>query len=467
MRGNRDDYDRWAQMGNYGWGYDDLWPLFQLIENATTVENRDVMTRGIEGPLIISTPNYRTKIVDNFLEASIAGGLPLVDYNGASQMGVNYAQASIKDGKRHSAVNAYLDPIKDRLNLHVMINSLVSKVIIDPVTSTAQGVQFTHQDRQYQIFSKKEVILSAGPVMSPQLLMLSGIGPKEDLTKFNIPVLKDLPVGRKYLDHTSSSGYFFMINTTGQNLNLETMTEEDARLIVGLGTGRLTIPATVEALSFINNGVRNVSSDNPEVELLFSPSKNEVGFDDFTGLRRDLYDALYKPIEDPSIEVFSIAILDLYPEAKGTIKLRGSSINNQPIIEYPFFNNPRDIQSILRAIKYIVALADTPAMQRIGARLYSVPIPDCASLVFGSDKYWECHIRHFSVNVCHAAATSKMGPKDDPEAVVDPELRVYGISKLRVADSSIAPTQVAGHTQAVAYVVGEKMAMLLKQQWNI
>lgn len=106
-------------------------------------------------------------------------------------------------------------------------------------------------------------------------------------------------------------------------------------------------------------------------------------------------------------------------------------------------------------------------MKRIGATLYSVSIPDCAALDFGTDLYWECHIRHMSRNVCHAAATNKMGPAGDPEAVVDPELRVYGVRRLRVADTSIAPTQVAGHTQAVSYVVGEKMALLLKHVWDV
>lgn len=466
-RGNRNDYDTWQDMGNYGWAYDQLWPLFQRIENATQVENRDLFNRGIEGPLSVSHAKSRTMIVDNFIDALGSRGVPYIDYNGASQIGVDYTQAVVKEGRRHSAVSAYLEPVIGRRNLHVMINSLVSKVIIDRLTKTAQGVQFNHQGMSYQVLSKKEVILSAGPVMSPQLLMLSGIGPREDLTTFDIPVLSDLPVGRKYLDHVTSGNYLFLINTTGQNINLEAIQKQDAEEFVRSGTGRLTIPAVIEAIAFLNLGLRNLSTDQPDIELLFSPGKNEAGYDDFSVMRLDIYNALFKPIEDPSIEVFSLSIVDLYPQSRGSIRLRGGSINNPPIIAYPFFDRRIDMESHLRTIKKIIRITETPAMQRIGARLYNVPIPDCAHLDFGSDRYWECHVRHFSRMVCHAAATCKMGPKDDSEAVVDPELRVYGINRLRVADSSIAPTQVAGHTQAVSYVVGEKMAMLLKQEWNI
>lgn len=466
-RGNRLDYDRWAEMGNNGWSFDDVFPLFQMIENATEVEDRDYVMRGIEGPLTVGNSNYRTTVAESYIEAVNSVGVPSIDYNGASQIGVGYTQATIRNGRRQSAVNAYLDLIKHRKNLHVMINSLVSRVIIDPITKTAQGVEYIHQGQSYQVFTTKEVILSAGPIMSPTLLMLSGIGDRKELGKFNIPVIKELPVGRKYLDHTVSGGFMFMVNTTGQNLNYETIDTKDAEEFVEKGTGKLTVPSTIEVITFLNNGVRSLPLENPEVEFTFTSSKNEFGFAEFPVLRQDIYNSILKPIEDPSFEVYHLSIIDLYPSAQGKIQLRGPSINNPPIIEYPFFENPKDMETIIKSIKFIVSLTKTPAMRKLGAQLYTAPIPDCASLKFGTDLYWECHIRHFSRNVCHAAATCKMGPKDDREAVVDPELRVYGVKRLRVADTSIAPTTIAGHTQAVGYLVGEKMAMILKQEWEI
>lgn len=470
LRGSRNDYDKWSQMGNYGWSYADLVPLFERIENTTLLANRAAGLRGIDGPLSIANPSYRTKIAENFIEASMENGLIFRDLNGEESIGVDYTQGTTKNGRRHSAVDAYLTPIKKqgRRNLHVMLNSLVSKVIIDPLTRTALGVEFNHRGRTYRVSARKEVILSAGPIMSPQLLMLSGIGPREDLEKFGIPVIQDLPVGRQYMDHTVSGGYIFTVNTTGENIDLRDIEEKDVRLFGHQGRGKLTVPSITEAIAMIRFGLRpNVPVDNPEMEVLMAPSKDALGTEGHTPMRGDLFEAMYKPLVDSSVEVYSMSLVDLYSEARGRVRLRGGSINNPPIIEFPFFENPRDLEVHVRGIREVIALSETRAMQRIGAKFYNVPIPDCAALGFGTDEYWRCHVRHFSRNVCHAAATNKMGPKGDPEAVVDPELRVFGVDRLRVADSSVAPTQVAGHTQGVAYVVGEKMAGLLKENWGI
>lgn len=472
VRGNRHDFDRWERMGNYGWGFDDILPLFLKLENATGLwrhgEHLDTNYRGVSGELAISHVQYRPLVGEVAVEAAKERGLPFLDYNGRQQIGVDYTQSTTRNGRRFSAADAYLTPVKDRKNLHVMIESLVSKVIIDPETKMAEGVQFTHKGEIFRVFSKKEVILSAGPIMSPQLLMLSGVGPRRELRRFNIPVISDLPVGMKYLDHSSLSPISAVTNLVNETIDQMRITSEDIEDFVENGTGKLSIPAGDEVLLLYNNGLNGFPPENANTEFLFHTNKNALAPVAFSPLRPDVYNASFRWQEEESDEgILSLTVIDLYPQTQGRIRLRGNTINHLPIIDYPFFKDPRDIEALVWGAKEAVALFNTEAMKKIGAKLVTIPLPDCATLEFGSDDYWRCAVRHLARNILHAAATNKMGPPDDPEAVVDPELSVYGVGRLRVADSSVAPTTVACHTQAVSYVVGEKLAVLLKDQWKL
>lgn len=466
-RGSAFDYDEWARLGNYGWSYADMVPLFRRLERTLLVHPADPLYRGINGTLGIEHPGHISELTKAFVRASGERGMPFLDYNGASQISVDYAQGTTYRGRRHSASAAYLDPIKERDNLHVMINSLVSKVIIDPETKTAHGVEFIHQGVTRQVFAKKEVILSAGPINSPQLLMLSGIGPRRDLERLNISVLADLQVGQNYEDHVSLPGIVYLVNEEEENINLRDLSEDDVESFVYEGRGKLSVPTALEGVSFYHLGISNVSRSTPEIEFLFGPGRNELGFEGFTTYRDEIYEAAFKSTEDPSVKAFSYFMLDLYPEARGRITLQYDSIHHSPIIEYSFLDTERDMQVFLRGINETLALANTDAFRRKGARINRVLLPDCARHGFGSDAYWRCFIRHMVRNNCHISSSAKMGPRTDPNAVVDPQLRVYGINKLRVADSSITPTQIAGHSQAVAYLIGEKMAELLKKQWEL
>lgn len=469
-RGNRHDFDRWQRMGNYGWAFDDLLPLFVKMENATELRHpdRDIQYRGLDGEISVSHTNHRTLISDMGIEAAKERGLPRLDFNGPNQIGVDYTQATIKNGRRFSAVEAYLDPVTGRKNLHVMVNSLVSKVMIDPVTKFTQGVEFIYSGETIRISVKKEVILSAGPIMSPTLLMLSGVGPRRDLRKFNIPLMSDLPVGRKYLDHTSISRINARTKLVNETIDLKRITTEDVEEFVNGGEGRLTVPATDEVILFTNNGMNDFPAENANAELIIATGRSHMDSEGFTQLRDDIFNATYRQLEDEQEEgLVTLTVFDLYPQTAGRIRLRGNSINHLPIIEFPFFRNKADLDVLVAGAKEAMALMNTEAMRSVGARLVTTPLPDCAKLVFGSDGYWKCFIRHMARNSLHAAATNKMGPRDDREAVVDPQLKVYGVGKLRVADTSIAPTTTACHTQALSYVIGEKLAEMLKKEWKL
>lgn len=469
LRGSRHDFDRWEAMGNYGWGYDEILPLFLKMENATLLRHSpvDPEYRGLSGDLQVGHAPYHSLVSDLVIEAGKERGIPFLDINGRKEIGIDYLQSTTRNGRRFGAKEAYLDPVSHRRNLHVMTNSLVSKVIIDPETKMALGVEFLYQGVSRNVFASKEVIVSGGPINSPQLLWLSGIGPRRDLSKFNIPVLSDLPVGMKYLDHVSVPRISASHPFRNQSIDLKEITSDDVEDFVKRGVGKLTVPGTNEVFAVLNNGFSAIPPGNGNLELIFTTGKNFGGTAGFHPFRDEVFNQTFRPVQESDRGVLGVAVIDLYPEARGRLGMRGDSINHLPIIEYPFFKHPRDMETLLWGIKEGVAMLTSDALAKLGMRIEKFPLPDCAKWVFGTDQYWRCYIRHMATNSLHAAATNKMGPKNDPEAVVDPELRVYGIGRLRVADSSIAPTTAACHTQAISYVVGEKLAQLLKRDWNL
>lgn len=211
-RGNKKDYDSWKNLGNYGWGYKDVLPYFTKSENCSICTNVDEEYHGKQGYLSISHCDFKTPIFKEFLRAGSSLGYDINDPNGRNNVGFSEVQATMRNGRRCSAAKAYLNPIFDRENLRISIGSRVVKILIDPVTKTAYGVRFVKNNKKYVVRAKKEIILSGGTFNSPHLLMVSGVGPKKDLEKFNITVLSDLKVGYNLQDHFQTSTLLFLVN---------------------------------------------------------------------------------------------------------------------------------------------------------------------------------------------------------------------------------------------------------------
>lgn len=241
-RGNARDYDEWEEAGNYGWGWRDVFPYYKKMENVKIPEFRNSSYRGNNGPLDIEHAEYRTPLLDAFFEAGREFGYPIRDPNGESQIGFSQCQATMRRGRRCSASKAYIRPAAKRPNLHISIKSWVTKVAIDHIAKTAIGVEFVKNNRKYFIRAKKEVILAAGAINSPHLLMLSGIGPAEHLREFNIPVVQDLKVGQNMQDHNSLSSLTFLIN---EPVTVSDSTAQNPLHILNywyFGKGPLTLP---------------------------------------------------------------------------------------------------------------------------------------------------------------------------------------------------------------------------------
>lgn len=469
-RGNPRDFNRWAEAGNYGWSYNDVLPYFKKSERSTLRGKENSPFHNSSGLLSVEDVPYRSKLVHKFVKGAKQMGQKQIDYNSDEQIGVSYVQANTLHGRRHSAATAFIDPIISiRSNLHVLTSSRVTRVLIDPKQKTARGIEYVKNRKTYKVRARKEVILSAGAFGSPQILMLSGIGPKEQLQRIQVKLIKDLPVGENLYDHMSHFGPTFIVNTTGQSLNVVNLGIPQVIQFLN-GQGIITSIGGVEALSFIKTSNSKEPADLPDAELIFV--SGSIASDQGSGLRRgmrltdSLFNRVYKPLESTSIDQWSVMVMLFHPKSKGHMELRDKNPFHWPKFYMNYFAHDEDVETLLEGIKEAIRISKSPAMQKIGARLHDIPLENCAHIPFGSDDYWRCSIRTLSCTLHHQVGTCKMGPTEETGAVVDPQLKVHGIKYLRVVDISIVPEPPTSHTTAVSYMIGEKASDMIKEEWN-
>lgn len=472
-RGSKEDFDHWGELGNYGWEYDEhVLPAFKKSEKAMLKHYHKPQFHNSSGLLGVEHNPYKTPIADIFIKGNKAMGLEEIDYNADENIGVAHLQTNTLKGRRHSAYKAFIKPALNRKNLHIMLNTRVTKVLIDSKTKIAQGVEFVRKKRRMVIKARKEVILSAGSFHSPQLLMLSGIGPKADLERIGVPLLQDLPVGKEMYDHISFPGLLFVTNLTNPRAqlfaikNIIPMVSDYIR-----GEGFMTVANGVEALGFIKTPTSNSPSPRlPDVELILLslvPNTDDgYAVKESERLQASIYDAVYKPLEGKSVFNFLIVLALFHPKSVGYLELKNRDPFNSPRFYANFFKEPEDVETLLEALKYTMQLIETEPFKKIGTKVHDIPIPSCASHGFGSDNYWRCAIRTFCVSLHHQVGTCKMGPSRDPTAVVSPELKVYGVKRLRVVDTSIIPESTTSHTNAASFMIGERAADFVKKDWK-
>ncbi|KAL7036935.1 hypothetical protein ACKWTF_009005 [Chironomus riparius] len=463
-RGHDNDFDRWEQAGNPGWSFDNIEKYFKKAEARTLGDLKKLLKQ-----VNVEYNPFKTKLAHTFLDAHKELGFDEIQYNLHSRPGVSYLQASTLNGYRHTAFRAYIKDILNRPNFHIMINTQVTKILINPQTKTAYGVEFQRFGRRHKMLARKEVILSAGTFGSAQLLILSGVGNRQDLQRLRVPLIQELQVGKELRDHFAYYGITFVFNSTGNSVSILNSFSAQNLQAYTEGQGKISLPGSGEALSFIKTSINERGGDVPDVEFFELSGGFHTDFGvaaDVLNLKQEIYDKVYKPLEFTPYDIMTLCTIAFHPKSIGHIELKDANPFSYPIIYPNILSHPDDDQTFFEAIKFALSLLETEAFRKLGARLHQIPLPGCDHFHFGSDSYWHCTIHSLTSTIHHQTTTCKMGSKNDKNAVVNHELKVYGINRLRVVDTSIIPEPTSGHINAVSFMIGEKAADMIKQEWN-
>lgn len=433
VRGQPQDYDRWRQMGNTGWGWDDVLPLFKRAENN---ERGADEYHGDQGPLSVSNMRIQRPITDAWVAAAQAAGYKFnPDYNGAEQEGVGFFQLTSHKGRRCSAAVAYLNPVKSRQNLRIITHAQVEKVIIEGKRAT--GVTYTDRSGNLQtVKARKEIVLSGGAINSPQILMLSGIGEAAQLAENGIEVVQDLPgVGKNMQDHLQARLVY--------KCNEPTLNDEVSSLFgqarIGLKylmfrAGPMTMAASL-ATGFLRT---REDIATPDIQFHVQPLSAEN-----PGKGADKFSA------------FTMSVCQLRPESRGEIRLQGNNPKTYPRIIPNYLSTDTDCRTIVAGVNIARKIArHAPLTSKISEEFR--PNADLPMDDYDATLDWA---RSNTASIYHPTGTCKMGQGKD--AVVDERLRVHGIAGLRVADCAIMPEIVSGNTNAPAIMIGEKASDLI------
>jgi choline dehydrogenase len=433
-RGQRMDFNSWAQRGNQGWGYADVLPYFRRCEKR--IGGGDDAIRGRDGNLTVTDLNYTHPLCEAFMDGAEQIGIPRnPDYNGVRQEGISYVQRTALKNRRMSTARAFLNPAKSRPNLTVHTNAHVTRIVLDG--KRAVGVVYAKGGRggkAVEVRAEREVILSGGAINSPQLLQLSGIGPGALLRSLGIAVTHDLAgVGENLRDH-------YAPRFSGRIKNCDTINERSRGLnlvgeVVKYFTGGKSILSLSPSMVYGFWHSDPVAKSN-DLQFIFTPASYKANvhglLDDHPG--------------------FTVATWQHRPESKGWVRARSSDPFEKPIIQPNYLDDEVDRRAVVSAMKLSRKLIHTDAMKPyFDGEVY--PGDDVQS----DDELLEA-ARHYGNTTFHVMGTCRMGPDSDPTAVVDDRLRVRGVENLRVIDASIMPAMVSANLNAAAMMIGEKGA---------
>jgi choline dehydrogenase len=434
IRGQKEDYDHWRDLGNAGWGFRDVLPYFIKLESNDAPDGDQV--HGTNGPVAVTSINARHELIESVISAAGALGVPRTeDFNGLRQEGVGYYQLTTQNGLRMSAAKAYLKPARGRANLTVVTEAQATKVLFDG--RRANGIAYVSQGRSAQIRARRGVILSAGALQSPQLLMLSGVGDAAEMSRHGLPVLVNRPaVGKNLQDHLQVRLIYKVrrpITTNDQlasffgqvKIALQWAVTRSGPLAVGINQGGLFTRVLPE-------------SKTPDIQFHIAT------------LSADMAGGKPHPFSGTTFSV-----CQLRPESRGEVKLASADPLAAPLMHANYLATETDRRCVTAGIAFARKLAAT---EPLASELKEEFLP-------GAKAATDADLLHFArehgATIFHPSGTCRMG--SDGEAVVDSRLRVRGVEGLWVADCSIMPTLVSGNTNLPAIMIGEKAADMIRE----
>jgi choline dehydrogenase-like flavoprotein len=436
-RGNAQDYNSWATLGNAGWTYQDVLPYFKKSENNECFGANHY--RGVNGPLNVGYLRSPSPLNKAFIQACNEQGIPFnPDYNGAHQFGVSHGQVTQKGGERWNAARAYVDPHRHQDNLRVVSHAHATQVVMDG--KRAVGIRYMVNGVHHEVRARKEVILSGGAFGTPQLLMLSGIGPALHLHDMGIPLVHELPgVGQNLQDHVTTV------------LIYKTQKVNDAMGFSLKGTWNIF----KAMLEWRNKRTGWITSNVSETQGFVSTEGNT----DHPNIQLALCTGI---VDDHARKMhwghgYTLHVTLLRPKSRGTLMLASRNPMDKPLIDPAFFKDKDDMQTMIAGTQMGLQIMESAGLAGYrGNMLYPLNVKDPVQV--------EAFLRDHSDTEYHPVGTCKMGPAQDPMAVVDSELRVHGLQNLRVIDASVMPHLVSGNTNAPTIMIAEKGADFIRQQ---
>lgn len=431
VRGNRNDYDQWEARGNPGWGYDGVLPYFRRSESNANFSDE---YHGTDGELGVTTNARRHPLFERFIEAAQSLGVPYnSDFNGAAQEGCGYFQATIKNGRRCSSKEAFIDPIRHRANFTLLSSAFVFRLVT--VRGHVRGVEIFSDGKVQRIEADREVVLAAGAIGSPHLMMLSGIGPAQHLAAHGIEVVHDLPgVGQDLQDHIGTGAVSAVLkkpmDPCGKSSDFdEALAEFDATASGHLATLYLDAGAFLRL---------DPNDPDPDFEATFTPGIAEF----------------YRTENLPDRSRMYLGGWISRPQTRGSVTLASADPLDRPLIDPNYFAEPQDLKLTVESVRRRIEILNSRPFDEVRLNLAEPRQTDDASL--------ELHVRRTASTIWHPTSTCRMGI--DERAVVGPDLRVHGLDGLRVCDASIMPSMVSANTNATVVMIGEKGASIIRQR---
>ncbi len=434
IRGQREDYDHWRELGNVGWGYGDVLPYFIRSERN---ERGAGAFHGADGPLRVSNIARRHPLIDAFVDGAASLGVPRNDdFNGMTQEGAGYFQLTTWQGWRCSAASAYLKPARNRPNLRIETGAHATKLLFDGMRAT--GVRYTRKGRDVDVRCTREVLLAAGAIQSPQLLQLSGIGPPALLARHGVDVVHELPgVGENLQDHLQVRMIYQCTQPITTNDELRSLR---GRISIGL---QWLLARRGPLAVGINQGgcfMRALPGEASTPDIQFHVAT----------LSADMAGGAVHPFSG-----FTLSICQLRPVSRGRVAIRSRDPLQPPSMQPSYLNEELDRRTTVAGMRAARAIAQSEPMRPFVRSEFS-PGPAAAS-----DEALLEYARSNGATIFHPSGTCKMG--SDPLAVVDARLRVHGIDSLRVVDCSIMPTLVSGNTHAPVTMIAEKAVDMIRE----